>query len=86
MFFGYVTKGRACPRCKSADVHRIRRHGMALRAVCNVMNVRPYWCADCDNFFLAPKQEKRIRIEGQYGVSGGERSSKGRPEVNDLPH
>jgi hypothetical protein len=86
MFFGYVTKERTCPRCKSAEVYRIRRNGMALRAVCNVLNARPYWCANCDNFFLAPKQGKGMRMEGQDAVSDGDASSGSRTEVNQLPH
>ncbi len=86
MFFGYISKERTCPRCNSTEVYRVRRSGIAMRAVCNVFNVRPHWCAGCDNFFLAPKHGKGVRIEGQYGVSGSANSGTARPEVSQLPH
>jgi len=86
MFFGYVTKERTCPRCKSAHVYRVKRNGIAMRAVCSVLKMRPYWCENCDNFFLAPRQERGMRIEGQYGISGRKGSGAGRPDANNLPH
>ena len=86
MFFGYVTKKRACPRCQSTDVYRIRRSGITVRAVCNVLNVRPHWCANCDNFFLAPRPEKSARIERQYGVSNADPSGGHLPQADQVPH
>jgi hypothetical protein len=86
MFFGYVTKERTCPRCKSPEVYRIRRNGIAVRAVCNVLNVRPHWCANCDNFFLAPRREKAVKVEGPYGVSGSDPSGENRPQAEHVPH
>jgi len=46
MLFKRVSKGRNCPQCKSADVFRLRRTGMALKLIGNVTNLRPYWCAN----------------------------------------
>ena len=57
MFFGYISNERSCPLCESTDVYRIKRKGIVVRAICNLLNVRPHWCADCDNFFLAPNRD-----------------------------
>lgn len=86
MFFGYITRERTCPRCNGSEVYRVRRNGIALRAVCNVFNVRPHWCAECDNFFLAPKQDKAVRIGTRYRISGGAPSAGSGQQAGHLPH
>ncbi len=54
MMFRRITKERACPECRSMEIYRVRRVGFAVKAVCRILNVRPYWCEDCDAFFFAP--------------------------------
>ena len=55
MLFRHISKGRNCPQCKSDEVFRVKRTGMALKLVCNMTNLRPHWCSNCDTFFLAPR-------------------------------
>jgi len=85
MFFGYITKEHTCPHCKSADVYRIKRRGLTIRAVCNVFRVRPHWCANCDAFFLAPKQPKEAQVDGPYRFTGGAGPGESGPRVENLP-
>lgn len=58
MRFRHISKKRICPECRSTEVFRVRRTGVALRLICNVTNLRPHWCSNCDTFFLAPRQDR----------------------------
>jgi hypothetical protein len=62
MLFRHISKGRNCPQCKSEEVFRVKRTGLALKLICNVTNLRPHWCSNCDTFFLAPRQERTVRV------------------------
>jgi len=62
MLFRHISKGRNCPQCKSTEVFRVKRTGVALKVLCNVTNLRPHWCSNCDTFFLAPRQERAVRV------------------------
>lgn len=70
MFFKHISKGRNCPQCKSGDVFRLKRTGMALRFVCNLTNLRPHWCSNCDTFFLAPRREHATRMTEDAKLPG----------------
>ena len=70
MLFKHISKGRSCPQCKSGEVFRVKRTGMALKFVCNVTNLRPHWCSNCDTFFLAPRQERSERINEDFQLAG----------------
>jgi hypothetical protein len=69
MFFKHISKGRYCPLCKSAEVFRVRRSGMALKFVCNVTNLRPHRCSHCDTFFLAPRHGKVEHVVNEFGIT-----------------
>jgi hypothetical protein len=58
MRFRHISKKRICPECQSTEVFRVRRTGVALKLLCNVTNLRPHRCSNCDTFFLAPRQER----------------------------
>jgi hypothetical protein len=75
MLFRHISKGRNCPQCQSGEVFRLKRTGMALRFVCNVMNLRPHWCSHCDTFFLAPKQHKSVRVAEGFELADRKASS-----------
>jgi len=62
MLFKHISKGRNCPQCNSGEVFRMKRTGMALKFICNVANLRPHWCSNCDTFFLAPRREHVARM------------------------
>jgi len=86
MLFRHISKSRNCPECQSAEVFRVKRTGVALKIVCNVMNVRPHWCASCDTFFLAPKQEKERRVNGEQFEVKTEVTPTGRAGHSRLAH
>ena len=69
MRFKHISKDRNCPQCGSTEVFRMRRTGIALKLVCNVTNLRPHWCSECDSFFLAPKQNKTPHITSQMDLN-----------------
>lgn len=71
MLFRRITRHRACPECHSRDIHRVKRVGLTVKALCRIFDVRPHVCADCDNFFLAPRQPKPASSSPDYNVSGG---------------
>ncbi|HTZ32649.1 MAG TPA: hypothetical protein VMH31_09340 [Methylomirabilota bacterium] len=71
MLFKHISKGRNCPECNSAEVFRVKRTGMALKLICNVTNLRPHWCSNCDTFFLAPRQERATRVRSDAPVADG---------------
>jgi len=53
-----VARKRVCPKCGSKEVHRERRRGLYIKAVCFVFRVRPFRCNPCDKLFLAPHKSK----------------------------
>jgi hypothetical protein len=69
MRFRKFSKTRSCPNCRSGEVYRLKRSGIANRIVCKFTEFRPHWCANCDTFFYAPKNPKTVRVEGAYGVA-----------------
>jgi len=86
MQFGRISKERACPACHSAEVYRLKREGLTLRAVCLILNMRPHWCSNCDTFFLAPGRSKTVRTEEKHSLAGREPVSPGQPPVSSHPH
>ena len=66
MMFQRISRARGCPVCKNADVYRVKRAGLAVKAVCRVLNLRPHWCPECDTFFLGPKQLKSSRPKEEH--------------------
>lgn len=67
MLFRQISKERACPACHSKNVYRVRNAGLTVRAVCRILQLRPRWCADCDTFFLSPRNFRRGRPEDDGG-------------------
>jgi hypothetical protein len=86
MLFKRVSKGRNCPQCKSADVFRLRRTGMALKLIGNVTNLRPYWCANCDTFFLAPRQGNRAQASKGFDLPKGQTGGRSPSGPERLAH
>jgi hypothetical protein len=76
MLLRNISNGRVCSSCRSEDVYRVRRAGIAVKTVCRVLDVRPYWCANCDNFFLAPKRPRPPRGKDDYGLGDRDRSER----------
>jgi hypothetical protein len=87
MLFKHISKRRACPRCQSVEVFRVKRSGMALKFLCNVTNLRPHWCPNCDTFFLAPRQEKTTSAHDGVELSSKQPASEpSQPRSEPLPH
>jgi len=79
MLFKHISKGRNCPQCKSGEVFRLKRTGIALKFVCNVTNLRPHWCSNCDTFFLAPRQPHAGRANEEYNFSNKQNAKRPSP-------
>jgi hypothetical protein len=86
MLFKHISKGRNCPECQSSEVFRVKRTGMALKFVCNVTNLRPHWCANCDTFFLAPRRGKAVRVSEGVGIAGQKGSGTGPAGSGHFAH
>ena len=77
MMFRRISRDRTCPVCKSAEAYRVKRAGFTVKMVCRVLNLRPHWCAECDTFFLGPRQPgvrrvvERGKLEERSGPKGG---------------
>lgn len=78
MLFKHISKGRSCPQCHSDEVFRMKRTGIALKFICNVTNLRPHWCSNCDTFFLAPRHENTVQLE--KGLQRAERQTSERSQ------
>ncbi|MGB7849000.1 MAG: hypothetical protein WBL63_25525 [Candidatus Acidiferrum sp.] len=74
MMFQRISRKRACPVCKNADVYRVKRAGLSIKVVCRILNLRPHWCPGCDTFFLGPKLSKpagsQVGTSQQMGSEG----------------
>ena len=88
MLFKHISKGRDCPECKSRETFRVKRAGMALKFVCNLTNLRPHWCSNCDTFFLAPRQDRAARTPetGDLRVSDRKTTGANPAEHSHLAH
>lgn len=86
MKFRKFSKTQACPACRSTDVYRLKRQGIANRLVCKFSDYRPHWCANCDTFFYAPKRPHAVRIEGAYGVARQTGARNAPPQAGNLSH
>ena len=86
MLFRHISKGRYCPQCKSAEVFRVRRSGIALKFVCNVTNLRPHRCLNCDTFFLAPRHDRADQVADKFAITDRKPSETGRSGHGDLAH
>jgi len=77
MLFHQINKERVCPACRSTDVYRVKRVGLTVKAMCRILDLRPHWCANCDNFFLAPRESaaRHCPAKGCSAV-GGDDSAK----------
>jgi len=42
---------KACPSCRSQEVSRSHRRGLAERYLLSFLQIRPYRCAACDHRF-----------------------------------
>jgi hypothetical protein len=87
MMFQRISRERACPVCKNADVYRVKRAGLSVKVVCRILNLRPHWCPNCDTFFLGPKQSKAGQTRGRGGSEAvqGEKNATGQPDASSLP-
>jgi len=81
MMFQRISKSRACPVCKNAEVYRVKRMGLPVKVVCRIFDLRPHWCPECDTFFLGPRQQKSTG-SGELGFSNREGKSTGQPDAN----
>lgn len=86
MKFQKFSKTQACPTCKSTEIYRLKRVGLAMRVVCGVSNYRPHWCSNCDTFFFAPRRAKTVKIEGQYEATKQAQTDTNPPREAGLPH
>lgn len=87
MRFRKIAKDRLCPSCKSREVHRLKREGLSVRAVCRILGLRPYWCASCDTFFLAPKLRRPSHLEEEAGsLEPGASGGANPPYAGSRPH
>jgi len=87
MKFRKIANDRLCPSCKSGEVYRLKREGLSVRAVCGILGLRPYWCASCDTFFLAPKLRRPSHREGKAGsLKPGASGSANPPYADSRPH
>jgi hypothetical protein len=83
MLFQRITKGHACPVCKSSGVYRVKRAGVPVKVVCKLLNLRPHWCPDCDTFFLGPRHSKDVRITESFRSNGPRHG--GNPTTGQQP-
>jgi hypothetical protein len=86
MMFQHIGLNRNCPVCKSAEVYRVKRTGLPLRVLCGLLNLRPYWCQECDTFFLGPRQSKPSLIEQAKGPASSETPGADPPPASGAPH
>lgn len=87
MRFRKIAKGRFCPACQSPNVYRLKREGLTVRAVCGIFGLRPYWCAECDTFFLAPKTQRSPEVKDAGSVAPtGSSSGANPPLAGSAPH
>lgn len=86
MMFGKFSKTRSCPVCRSSDVYRVRRSGVANRIVSEFSDYRPHWCSSCDTFFYAPKQPRSSRNEGTLGKGRSREFGEKRPQAGGASH
>lgn len=86
MLFRRISWDRTCPECKSADVYRVNSPSLALRALCRVSSLRTRWCANCDTFFLSPKQAKSHRTGDPLGPTNLNRSGPSQPHASGPSH
>ena len=84
--FRRISRARTCPVCKSAEVYRVKRTGIPVRVVSRILNLRPYWCSECDTFFLAPRPPKALRIEKDYELENSENKGTERPHLDGTSH
>ena len=85
MRFRKIAKHRLCPACNSSDVYRQKREGLSMRALCGILGLRPYWCASCDTFFLAPKGSRPIGA-GPGPLTPGATPGANSPFAGSTPH
>lgn len=86
MKFQKFSKTQICPRCKSTEIFRLKRVGIATRVLCKVSNYRPYWCSSCDEFFFAPRQSRPVRAGGHYPITKPDQASQNQPSAGGLTH
>ena len=86
MRFRHISRKRICPECQSTEVFRVRRTGMALKLICNVTNLRPHWCPECDTFFLAPRQERGPQVVADLRATDQTAGGKTSAEQAHLAH
>jgi hypothetical protein len=86
MFFRQISKNRACPACHGSDVYRLKRVGLAVKAVCRLLDLRPHWCASCDTFFLAPKSSRSVAANAGMPLPGSGPGGPHQPQAGGLPH
>jgi len=74
MRFRRISRAKTCPVCKSVEAYRVKRAGLRVKVVCRILNLRPYWCPECDTFFLGPRQPgvRRVEERGKLEKSGQE--------------
>ena len=86
MLFKRISKDRACPVCKNAEVYRVKRTGIPVKIACRVLNLRPQWCPECDTFFLGPRQSKVPRSPVGAALKSGENQSGNCPPAGGPSH
>jgi hypothetical protein len=59
---------------------------MALKLFCNVANLRPHWCSNCDTFFLAPRREHAARVSDDVNLQEHKAGNANPTEHGHLAH
>jgi len=57
---------RACPRCRSLETTRSRRHGSVERYLLGIIGVLPYRCLECDaRFYVFSRVSAGTSVTGK---------------------